>query len=466
MVHPTYQPPDTSDDRRFEELLNYGIAALKGGDRRQAQRWLNKAVMIRMSDARPWLWLSAATDDPQEQRECLEKAVAADPSNAAARRGLVLLSEKFDRSRLIAEGEGVQPRRPQEPEDAEAEIYLCPNCGGGMTFDIQRMALACAYCGHTRMHTPRRAGEETEQVMDFVMPTTRAHRWAEAQQRLACEQCGAVTLLPPEQKAGQCPYCGSLRTVTAAEAIELLDPQAIGLMKLDASQAMRQVKHWLGRGLFSPDDLAVQAGKFHLRPAYYPFWTFDGTLEIPWQCEVNTGTSKAPNWQPRSGSEMQFFNDVLVSGLHTISAKELASLEPFNLKELVEFAPSYLAGWPALTYDTPLAEASLSAREKIIKKFQRSLYATVEPGQEKRDLRIGAGKWSGWTFKYILLPIWVGSYHFQGKVFPLLVNGQTGKVGGVKPRDDLKVFLSATTLVVMVTFIVILAILWWLRQSP
>jgi DNA-directed RNA polymerase subunit RPC12/RpoP len=464
MFHSTYQPPDTSDDRRFEELLNYGIAALKGGDRRGAQRWLNKAVMLRMSDARPWLWLSAATDDPQEQRECLEKAVAADPSNAAARRGLVLLSDQLDRSRLLEEGQGVQPRRPLAPEEAGAEVFLCPQCGGSMAFDLQQEALVCAYCGHSQAHTPQPSGEAAEQVMDYVLPTSRAHRWAEAQQRVACEQCGAVTLLPPEQKADRCPYCGSLRTVTAAEAIELLDPQAIGLMKIDAKQAMRQVRHWLGRGFFSPDDLAVQAGKFQLRPAYYPFWTFDGALEIPWQCEVNTGTSKAPSWQTRSGAEMQLFDDVLVSGLCAIPDKQLAGLEPFNLKELVEFSPSYLAGWPALTYDTPLAEASLNAREKIIQKLQRSIHSTVEPGQEKRELRIGAGKWSGWTFKYVLLPIWVGSYHFRGKVFPLLVNGQTGKVGGAKPRDDLKVFLSATSLFVITAIIAILAILWWLQR--
>ena len=40
------------------------------------------------------------------------------------------------------------------------------------------------------------------------------------------------------------------------------------------------------------------------------------------------------------------------------------------------------------------------------------------------------------TFKYLLLPIWIGTYNYDDKEYHMLVNGQTGKVSGYKPRDS------------------------------
>jgi DNA-directed RNA polymerase subunit RPC12/RpoP len=457
--------PNSYDEKHFEELLGYGIAALKGGDRQQARRWLTKATLIKLSDARPWLWLSATTDDPLEQRDYLEKAVAAEPSNAAARRGLVMLSDKIDKSRLVPEGASVAPRLPAEPEEATAESFTCPKCGGQMRFDIEKSDLLCSYCGTVQVIEKKIVADTDEHPIDYVLPTTRAHRWAEAQQRLSCENCGALSLLPPGQQADHCPYCGSTRLVLSSEKVELLEPQAIALFKVSEQAALSQVRSWLIKGLFAPDDLVAKAGQIKLRPAYYPFWTFDGTLEVTWNCEVNEGSSKAPHWVSHSGSEFDLFDDVLVPGLRSLSVDEVASIEPFDLKEVVEFISQFLAGWTALSYDLPLSDATLKAREKVITRLRQSLPSRVESGREKRNLTSGGGKWSGLTFKYMLLPLWVGTYRYRGADFRLLVNGQTGKVGGQKPRDQFKVWMMAFLFLAGLMFLAIIAYLVWARTS-
>ena len=456
---------DSHDEKHFEELLRYGIATLKGGDRAQARRWLTQATLIKSSDARPWLWLSATTDDPVEQRDYLEKAVAAEPSNASARRGLVMLSEKLDRSRLVPEGAVVEPRHPTVPEQAQAETFACPVCGGRLQFDIEKSDLACPYCGYRQVTEKKLAADTAEQPIDFVLPTTRAQRWAEAQQRLSCEKCGAISLLPAGQRADQCPYCGSNRLVTPAESIELVDPQVIGLIKISEKEALSQVRQWLMKGMFGPDDLAANANQIKLRPAYYPFWTFDGTLEINWHCEVNEGSSRAPRWLSRSGTEFDLFDDILVPGLRSMSPEELSRIEPFDLKHVVEFSPEFLAGWTALSYDLPLADATLKAREKVITRLRQSLYSKVEPGREKRNLTSGGGKWSGLTFKYVFLPLWVGTYLYRGGEYRLLVNGQTGKVGGKKPHDPFKVWMVVVLAFLAVAFLAVIAYLLWLRST-
>ena len=46
------------------------------------------------------------------------------------------------------------------------------------------------------------------------------------------------------------------------------------------------------------------------------------------------------------------------------------------------------------------------------------------------------------TYKYLLLPVWMSSFTFNGKVFQFVVNGQTGKVGGKSPVSPWKVALA------------------------
>jgi DNA-directed RNA polymerase subunit RPC12/RpoP len=448
--------------RNFNMLLLDGITAVKNGNRTVAWSLLTQATQINPLDARPWLWLTETTDDPDEKREYLEQAVAADPRNVAARRGLATLTGKIDQSKVLAEGEGVEVQPSTDPTQSQtAESFLCPKCGAHMEFNINNNKLTCLYCGHVK-ETEEFSATDAEQVLDFVLPTTSGHRWAASQQQLSCQRCGALSLWPPEQKALQCPYCGSSQLVESGETAELVDPQAIALMNINEKRANQIAKEWLGRGWTAPDDLKQSARKSLLRPAYYPFWTFDGTLDIHWNCEVNEGSSDHPHWVARNGVEFELFDDLLVPGLTQISWKDLNRLSPFNVKDLVEFKPDYLAGWPALTYNRPLAKASLLAREQVVKKVRRELYSRVEVGKQKQNLNTGAVNWSDMTFKHILLPVWVGTYRYQGQNYQILINGQTGKATGEKPRDTLKtvgIVLSVIlTIFVIIVFLAILAL--------
>jgi hypothetical protein len=235
-----------------------------------------------------------------------------------------------------------------------------------------------------------------------------------------------------------------------------VDPQVIAPIKIDEAQALNQLRAWLKSGWLAPDDLAAAHRRLSLRPAYYSCWTFDGSLEVRWSCEVQEDMGVVKRWAPRNGVEAVLFDDVLVPGLKSLSAQELASVEPFDLKALKPFEPDYLAGWPTMIYDRSLSEASLLAREKVLKRFRRELMGRIEMGQEKRNLTTSGGEWSGMTFKHVLLPLWVGAYHYAGREYHFLVNGQSGKVGGGKPRDRVKVWMM------MVTAAIALGLIGWL----
>lgn len=427
-----------------------------------AQTLLNRALLLNSADARPYLWLSTTTDDPEEQREYLEKAVAADPTNAAARRGLAMLTGKIHPSRLLEHDAAPEIELPEGELEAQGQTFLCPQCGGRLAFSVSRRRLTCEYCGYEGQGAASQdsgsdAGQ-AGQMLDFVMPTSRGHRWAVAQHRLICESCGAVSVLPPGHKAAQCAYCGSNQMVESQEGGELIGPQVIALMRLDEPDAIQRARAWLGKGFFAPDNLLPASGGVRLRPGYYSCWVFDGVVEVHWSCEVNEGSGDFEHWVSRSGVEPRFFDQVLVSGVKTLSARELSVVEPFDLEDVEAFKPEYLAGWPAILYDRSISDASLLAREQVMKQLRPQIHSVVEIGREKRNLRIGGGSWSGLTYRHILLPLWIGAYRFRGKEYHLLVNGQTGKVGGDKPRDVVKLVFVFFTAVLLVF---LLLVLYW-----
>jgi hypothetical protein len=69
-------------------VLEQGIVALKAGRKAQARALLARAVRQNPRDERAWLWLSGAVETEAERRTCLERVLALDPDNEAARRGL------------------------------------------------------------------------------------------------------------------------------------------------------------------------------------------------------------------------------------------------------------------------------------------------------------------------------------------------------------------------------------------
>lgn len=438
-------------DEQAESLLNEGIAAIMAGNASQAKQLLEKASGLRPGDGRAWLWLSATTEDPQEQRTYLEHALAADPGNGTAARGLMMLSD--EKAFFATE----HPSAPTDEQHlAQAETFQCSQCGGHLQFNVHQQEVTCQFCGHVQQTAKLLAADASEQSIHKALLTQKGHIWADKHQNLACENCGAVSLIPAGVTSDRCPYCGSNRMVRVAQAKDLVDPSLIALLKVDKDKAYERLRIWLSKGGLTPGKLVSHAERIHLQATYFPFWTFDGMLELSWRAEVNEGTNNNPHWVSVTGVETEVFDDIIIPGIKAQSRSELKKIEPFNLKDLVAFEPSYLAGWPALTYDFPLSKASLQARETVMRRIRTGLHSRVAGGREMRHLDHGAPNWHGMMFKLVLLPLWVGTYNYQGKKHRVLINGQTGKVSGARPRNYLKLLWVALIAILVAILLLIL----------
>lgn len=352
------------DRERYESLRAYAISLARRDEAAQSLPKLRRIVEVNPQDADVWYWIAQITTDPEEKHRALSAALTADPSHAAARQQLIQLSGKVDARYLVTADNQSAPAQQQTV--TESQSFQCPACGGETRFDPHRHDLICTFCNNITHTEEVLLGEAGEQIADFVMPTTFAHSWAQAQHRLVCQHCGAASLFPPKHRAEACPYCGAHQLIESPETERLIDPHGIVLMRINEAQAESIFREWLGKGWFIPDDLKKLAQTHPLHPAYYPFWAFDGTLHHDWSIRSENGIIS-------SNIHLKMFDDVLTPGLRAIPMPLFERINNFNLKQAMRFASQYLAGWAALSYDIPMSQASLTARANIVQDARRML---------------------------------------------------------------------------------------------
>lgn len=59
-------------------------------------------------------------------------------------------------------------------------------------------------------------------------------------------------------------------------------------------------------------------------------------------------------------------------------------------------------------------------------------------------------QYSDVTYKHILLPLWVAAYRYNGKVYDVIINGQSGEIVGDRPYSIVKIALTALAVAMVI----------------
>jgi len=427
------------------DLLVRGVAAAKTGQERDKEEarfyleWvLRSADANSQQKATAWLWLSEIESDPAKKRDCLENVLANDQANGPARRGLALLDGRLKPEDMIDPNQPIAPVKPDEaPAPAGVRRYACPKCGGNMSFVAGQRALACDYCGHRlyEYQAIQQGALITEQDFIVTLSTAKAHRWElPAERTLKCEGCGATFALPPRHASGQCPFCGSKHVITAQTG-ELIQPEAVLPFQLSAEQAAQQVRRWLEKQKFRPDDLDERSAIARPGGVFLPFWTFDLGGTMNWHAVVAEKRGNQTVWVPRSDVYLVYHNDLLVPATQSIPPELLSENLEYDTKALTPYAPEWLSDATAEVYQIPLANASLVARQRALKHGQAHVASHALAGENYRDFFMNTAGLIIESFKLVLLPVWLTRYRYKQQIYPLFINGQSGAVSGKVPRS-------------------------------
>ena len=447
-----------SDSAR--DLLVRGVAAAKAGDADEARfylEWVLRTEASAEQKAKAWLWLSQISDDPQAKRNCLEEALALDPTNPLARRGLAILEGRLDPDDIIDPNKPITP--PAEgasPEPLATQRFVCEQCGGKMAFKAGGKAVVCEYCGHEMSLFKAMTSGAMVQEHDFTvaMATAKGHTRPVGVQPFICQGCGATFVVSQGTLSITCVYCGSAHVTQQKETRQLIPPEAVVPFAISHDEAQQAFLKWLKK-----KRLRVKVAP--IRGLYLPAWTFDLSGEVKWQCfvqrddragveiggfslSVNAGGGGTQRMK-KEGTHLVYEDDVLVPASHKLPADLLlAEAEHFILADAVPYDERYLADWPAEMYDITMSDASLVARRVVLERTRKFMRPRLDALlTNPQDIQLNTSGVIIESFKLVLLPVWVTRYRHKDKVYHAIINGQTGKVCAQEPQNRLQRFFRS-----------------------
>jgi DNA-directed RNA polymerase subunit RPC12/RpoP len=361
-----------------QDLLRNGIIEAKAGNKTSTRRYLDRALYMTSDHdilAEIWFWISQTVDDPVEKCKALENCLSNDLQHLRARRALAILDGKLKPDEIVDPDH--LPPAPEELRKADSQRFMCPKCGGRMSFAPDGRSLVCEYCANSKM-LYKGSGGTSEKDFIVALATVRGHSKPLAEQVFQCEGCGAEFILPPDQLSITCVYCGSPSVISLEKSKDLIAPDGIISYTFDKKGAIKILVDWMEDNQIHPEK--------HVNPPrglYQPLWAFNLGGGIDYKIDFleppHDRRHQLPYTVRVSDRYPVTVNDIPIPASRKLSAPFVRLIPTFDLKALKSYDPGYLADWPAELYDVPMADASLDARAQVFARLKRDLPDMLSP---------------------------------------------------------------------------------------
>ena len=351
-----------------------------------------------------------------------------------------------------------------------------------MQFDPATGGMKCPFCGQTQAlaappSSGRPAGIVSHALKEFISKGSPADLRPLSAQALEvnCAACGSVVAFHPPEVAGACPFCGDALVAQPKAADPLVAPDAVLPAAVTKQKAQTQVREWLQTRWFAPNALKRLARQEAIAGVYLPFWDYDADTttqytgqrgEHYWETEAYEVTDDDGNtrtetrqvmrtaWYPAAGVVSRRFENLLVAASKSVSEAKLNALEPWRLENLRAYEPAYLAGFKAQRYQLELAAGFDKATHAMRPQIERDVRRDI--GGDEQSIDSFDTEYFNAIFRHLLLPVWIGAYRFQNKVYQVAVNACTGEVQGERPYSTAKIAMLVAAILVVIAILALI----------
>lgn len=344
----------------------------------------------------------------------------------------------------------------------EATVFECSNCGGNLEFKPGDQSLECPFCG-TKNEIPADSGPQVVEELDYEAAVRNMESATTTVEVTSakCDGCGATITLEANATTGTCYYCGT-QIVAAQSPQKALQPQYIMPFRLTREEANKRFREWIRKRRFAPNALKQYARVADpMQGVYYPFWTFDADTRSDYTGQRGdyyteqirttdregnsvTRTVTKTRWRSARGTVRRTFDDVLIAASDSLEPTLVAKLDTYNLKELTQFSDHYLSGFRGESYSVELKDGFARAKGEMELVIRQDVRRDI--GGDTQRIHTLHTVYSDVTFKYIVLPVYALKYRFRKKLFPVVINGETGEIEGKRPYSWIKIL--ATVLII------------------
>ena len=337
----------------------------------------------------------------------------------------------------------------------------CENCGANMVFNPETQDLYCSYCGSSKDFA--KSKEVSELAIGEAFGVNEI--WEEDNATYRCDNCGAVVVLPSNQVATLCPYCGTSHVVKSADTCGL-KPGAVYPFTFGQEKAVEFAKTWAKKRFFAPSKFKKSLSCEKFQGVYEPAFTYDsqtystysGVIGVRKTRTVGSGKNRRTytyiDWRSISGTYTYAFDDVFITASETNTQTTLSKILPFNYDTINVYDKTFLSGFMAHKTEKTVKDGWEEAKTEINSMLRRKILSQYHYDVVKY-LNVDT-VYNNVTYKYVLLPIYLMAFPYKQKSYSVWVNGNTGKVTGKTPISPWRVLL------VTLLGLGVLALLGWL----
>ena len=344
--------------------------------------------------------------------------------------------------------ESVTPQELAEAKESATEVSKCPSCGANLTYNPAHGTLECEYCGtEVRVDMTEYAEE-----IDFSKLVENNRAWNDETRVYVCNNCGARQILSKREIAPKCACCGT-SNIVETDSMSGLKPNAILPFLLGKESAGKFYTKWAKKKLFSPSSFKRDLKPEKISGNYYPAFTFDSNTRTPYvgrlgeyyytshtDSKGRVHTTRHTRYFNIGGTYEMFFNDVFVQASAPTDTKMLKKIGPFATDDSHKYSSDFLHGFSASQYEKDGLECwkeargfmQSSVRANILSQYHYDVIESFSFNMHCYNT----------TYKYLLLPVYIGHSEYKKKLYRFYMNGQSGKVWGKTPKSPVRILTA------------------------
>lgn len=278
-------------------------------------------------------------------------------------------------------------------------------------------------------------------------------------------------------RTATCPFCASPSIVHRPPSPDRPLPAFVIGFAVDHDRSVQAVRRWVsGSHFFARSDFKRAAPEL-THGVYLPAYLYGAVANSEYSAsigenytEIETYTTTDANgktvtrtrtvvkteWRPLNGRHTCYMLDVIVTASSGVSNEALEAIEPFDLRALRSYSDAFVSGWMAEEPSRGQQQCLQLANQESIQKAGKMLHNFM-PGDSYSNLQYQT-LLSHEVIDLVLLPVWSFAVRYADDQPPIqiLVNGQTGRVGGKVPVSGIKVTAAVLTALVVVGLVILL----------
>ncbi len=305
--------------------------------------------------------------------------------------------------------------------------------------------------------------------------------WGVALAAVHCPHCGEAHLLPEAAlgEAGgdaiglRCPHCLQGPVVPQPAHMREEPPEQVLPYGVSERELTGILGRWARGVWFRPAGLRAEVLMRRARRYLIPLWLVDGRVEGAWRADVGfdyqvvsyrdrysegSGWSSQEvregrvRWEPRVGRLSRRYENLVAPALDDHRAL-MDRLGDFDLSQRTAYTPEAVAG-AAVRVPSLGPEAAWPGAEAAFARVASQECRRAAGADHIRDFTLEAA-YDDLNWTLLLLPAYVTWYQEGGRAWPVLVNGQSGRVSGVRRASARRANIASLTLggVALVLFV-------------